>query len=161
MAFNHEPRKCRKCGKEFIPAVTMEHYCAECRENRYQRPPALRALRWQKRFNKTPGKCNMCGKPVAGMRLFCPDCRKISMREKRKLQAKVPQEKTCVICGKTFVTYEHCQKVCHDCRADKDIMAARRAHLDLKRGTSGLAAARARLVARGLGYLADAAGNAT
>lgn len=97
-----EPRKCKICGKLFLPAVGNQIKCPVCRDKKRPPRPMVKKV------------CKECGKPFETNiynREYCS-------RECREHHNYTPDRisKTCEMCGKSFYTTKNNQKYCSpDC----------------------------------------------
>lgn len=98
-----EVKKCKRCGKEFVPLHGLQQYC--CKECRY--PPKDGTIR----------KCKWCGKEfvaVGNQQYCCTECRYQGAKKyyKKESTKKVGKIKKCEMCGKEFVARTANQKYC-------------------------------------------------
>lgn len=85
---SYAPKKCKECGKEFIPDSPRQEYCKDV----HYRP------------------CPVCGKPVKA--IYLNESPRCCSKECRTIKAKESgEERVCEICGKSFKVYGT-QKYC-------------------------------------------------
>jgi uncharacterized Zn ribbon protein len=131
-------RICRTCGKEF-DGGPRAWYCPECRAERQK--AQSREYKQRKRMGNvrnigSEDICTICGKKYVvqgGLQKYCPECAAEAVKEIDRAQSRqwnrknidmdikhaarelAAAERTCVVCGKSFVPHSSaitCSKEC-------------------------------------------------
>lgn len=128
-------RICKACGAEFIGGPRAS-FCPECRKERTAKAQKDYKSRKKAGRSRKIGEiysCEICGKPYilrGGMQKYCEDCAEKAIQEIDNAQSiqwakenpetisknkKIESIKTCIVCGKQFVS-KHGEKTCSpDC----------------------------------------------
>lgn len=120
-----KPKKCKMCGKEFVPNCGVQVYCSyDCKR---ESKNAWFRTYYEQHHCPVYGYCKFCGKKFEkkGNKTFCcPEHReeywknRDNQNHKRRYIPVEPHETVCKACGKTFLG-KWGAKYCTDCCPDR------------------------------------------